>query len=117
MAAARSKTRTSTAPRSGHRPRREIALLIETSNGYARGLLNGIIAYTREHESWSVYLGEQRRGDDPPEWLRNWRGDGIIARIETERIASAVVESGLPAVDVSAARKVKALPWVETDDS
>ena len=96
--------------------RREVALLIETSNGYARGLLNGITAYIREHESWSVYLGEHGRGDDPPKWLRRWRGDGVIARIENERIASAVVDSGLPAVDVSAARKVAELPWVETDD-
>jgi LacI family transcriptional regulator len=102
------------APRRG--PRREIALLIETSNGYARGLLKGIIGYVREHESWSVYLGEQSRGGDPPRWLRRWRGDGIIARIETDRIASAVVASGLPAVDVSAARKVARLPWVETED-
>jgi LacI family transcriptional regulator len=93
-----------------------VALLIETSNGYARGLLNGIIAYMREHESWSVYLGEHARGDDPPRWLRTWRGDGVIARIENQRIASAVVQSGLPAVDVSAARKVSSLPWVETDD-
>jgi LacI family transcriptional regulator len=93
-----------------------VALLIETSNGYARGLLNGIISYMREHERWSVYLGEQGRGDDPPAWLSRWRGDGIIARIETDRIASAVVESGLPAVDVSAARKVETIPWVETDD-
>jgi len=98
------------------RKRREVALLVETSNGYARGLLNGIIAYMREHESWSVYLGEHGRGDDPPRWLRRWGGDGIIARFETERIASAVVASGLPAVDVSAARKVAPLPWVETDD-
>ena len=98
------------------RRRREVALLIETSNGYGRGLLNGIIAYIREHESWSVYLGEHGRGDDPPRWLRRWRGDGIIARIENDRIAAAVVESGLPAVDVSAARKVERLPWVETDD-
>jgi LacI family transcriptional regulator len=104
-------------PISTKRRRREVALLIETSNGYARALLNGIIAYMREHESWSVYLGEHGRGDDPPKWLRKWRGDGVIARIENDRIASAVVESGLPAVDVSAARKVAALPWVETDDS
>lgn len=96
--------------------RKEVALLIETSNGYARGLLSGITGYIREHESWSVYLGEQRRGDDPPRWLREWRGDGIIARIENKRIASAVVASGLPAVDVSAARQVARLPWVETDD-
>src|ERR1051325_8569377 len=103
------------APRHARRPRREVALLIETSNGYARGLLNGIIAYMREHETWSVYLGEHGRGDDPPPWLRRWRGDGIIARIENQRIASAVVQSRLPAVDVSAARKVARLPWVETD--
>ena len=110
------KRRSTRAPSSRARLRREVALLIETSNGYARGLLNGIIAYIREHERWSVYLGEHGRGDDPPRWLRRWRGDGVIARIENQRIASAVVESGLPAVDVSAARKVEALPWVETDD-
>ena len=101
---------------SRRRPRKEVALLIETSNGYARGLLNGIIAYMREHESWSVYLGEHGRGDDPPKWLRRWGGDGVIARIENDRIAEVVVQSGLPAVDVSAARKVQRLPWVETDD-
>jgi LacI family transcriptional regulator len=93
-----------------------VALLIASSNGYARGLLTGIIQYIREHESWSVYLGEHGRGDAPPRWLARWRGDGVIARIETDRIASAVVRSGLPAVDVSAARKVKPLPWVETND-
>src|ERR671912_75067 len=100
------KRRSTRAPSSRARARREVALLIETSNGYARGLLNGIIAYMREHESWSVYLGEHARGDDPPRWLRRWRGDGVIARIENKRIASAVIEAGLPAVDVSAARLV-----------
>src|SRR5687768_9048515 len=60
---------------------------------------------------------EQGRGDDPPPWLANWDGDGIIARIETPRIARAVVKSGLPSVDLSAARLVSTLPWVETDDA
>src|SRR5690242_5031079 len=116
MSAAKSKTTPRATANSLRRPRREVALIIETSNGYARGLLNGIISYMREHESWSVYLGEHGRGEDPPRWLRRWRGDGVIARIENDRIASAVVESGLPAVDVSAARKVERLPWVETQD-
>src|ERR1700675_3739308 len=61
--------------------RRSVALLIETSNAYARGLMDGIIAYQREHELWSIYVGEQERGARPPRWLRNWNGDGIIARI------------------------------------
>jgi LacI family transcriptional regulator len=99
------------------RQRRRVALLIETSNSYARGLLNGIVEYMRQHETWSVYLGETGRGDRPPQWLRRWRGDGIIARCENDKIAEAVVASGLPAVDVSAARTVEALPWVETDDA
>jgi len=96
--------------------RRSVALLIETSNEYARGLLRGIMAYIREHDPWSIHLPEQGRGDAPPRWLAGWHGDGIIARIENERIARAVVRVGVPTVDVSAARLVPGIPWVETDD-
>jgi LacI family transcriptional regulator len=97
--------------------RRKVALLIETSNAYARGLVQGVVHYVREHRPWSFQMMEQGRGDDPPPWLADWDGDGIIARIETPRIARAVVKSGLPAVDLSAARLVPSLPWVETDDA
>jgi LacI family transcriptional regulator len=90
--------------------------LIETSNDYARGLLHGIRDWIREHHAWSIYLAEQSRGDRPPSWLARWNGDGIIARIETPEIARAVRRSGLPAVDMSAARLLPQLPWVETDD-
>ena len=96
--------------------RRQVALLIETSNAYARGLLQGVVHYIREHQPWSFHLMEQGRGDDPPEWLENWKGDGIIARIETPRSAQAVMKANVPTVDVSAARLVPSLPWVETDD-
>lgn len=96
------------------RPR--IALLIETSNSYARGLLRGIHAYIRERGRWSTYLPELGRGDAPPAWLKAWRGDGIIARIENQRIADAIKRLKLPVVDVSAARIVPSIPWVETDD-
>lgn len=94
-----------------------VALLVETSNSYARGLLEGVIAYVREHSAWSIVLPEQERGARPPVWLENWRGDGIIARIETPQIAQAVCKTGLPVVDVSAARRVLDVPWVETDDA
>ncbi len=93
-----------------------MALIIETSNAYARGLLQGVFAYVREHSPWFFHLVEQGRGEDPPAWLADWQGDGVIARIENQRVADAVVASGLPAVDVSAGRFVPNLPWVETDD-
>lgn len=96
--------------------RPDVVLLIETSNEYSRGLLRGIMAYVGEHGPWSIYLPEQGRGEAPPGWLKRWHGDGIIARIETPQIARAVARTRLPAVDVSAARLLPSIPWVETDD-
>ena len=96
--------------------RKQVALLIETSNSYGRGLLEGVISYAREHELWSIYLPEHRRGEHPPRWLARWNGDGMIARIENVEIARAVARTGLPVIDVSAARTLPAIPWVETDD-
>jgi len=96
--------------------RSSVALLIETSNAYSRGVLEGVIDYMRQHEPWSITLPEQERGASPPDWLSRWRGDGIIARIETDEIARAVRKTKLPVVDVSAARHLPDIPWVETDD-
>jgi LacI family transcriptional regulator len=93
-----------------------VALIIETSNDYARGLLHGVVTYMREQRNWSTYLPEHTRGEQPPAWLSGWKGDGIIARIENLNIAKAVLACGLPAVDVSAANLAPTLPWVETDD-
>ena len=67
-----------------------MALLIETSNAYARGLLAGIEDYILGNGPWSVYLGEHGRGDRPPDWLAKWDGDGIIARVENRSIARAL---------------------------
>src|SRR3954466_1732416 len=102
--------------RGNGRRQKSVALLVETSNEYARGLLRGIIAYVRAHRPWTTYLAEHARGDQPPAWLKHWQGDGIIARVENSRIAKAVIATGLPAVDVSAANLVPGIPWVETDD-
>lgn len=93
-----------------------VALLIETSNSYARELLRGIRTYVHERGPWSMYLGEHRRGERLPTWLRSWRGEGVIARIETQSIANALRSLRVPTVDVSAARHVKRVPYAETDD-
>ncbi len=79
-----------------------MALLVETSNAFSRELLHGIRDWMRAHGSWAIHLSEQGRGNTPPLWLQNWRGDGIIARIETRRIADAVRACGVPVVNVSA---------------
>lgn len=97
--------------------RRKVALLVEVSNAYARGLLSGIIAYELRNAAWSVYLPEQqRRGMISVERIADWDVDGILARIETPQIADAIQRLGVPTVDLSAARLVPGIPWVETDN-
>jgi LacI family transcriptional regulator len=94
---------------------RKVALLIETSNRYARELLRGVRTWVREHEAWSIRLTEQGRGAAVPEWLRAWDGDGVIARVESVAIARELRATGLPVIDVSAALPRLAFPRVATD--
>jgi hypothetical protein len=75
-------------------------------DAYARGILEGIVEYQRTRDQWSIFLPELERGARPPSWLSHWKGDGVIARIETEEIAQAVTNLRVPTIDVSAARRV-----------
>ncbi|EMI46868.1 xylose operon transcription regulator XylR [Rhodopirellula sp. SWK7] len=96
---------------------KSVALLIESSNSYSRGMLQGIAAYMHENEQWSIRLPEQERDAPPPSWLKDWKGDGIIARIENEQIADALRNTKVPVIDVSAARRLPKVPWVEIDEA
>ena len=98
------------------RATRHVALLIETSNAYGRGLLLGVKNYLVANPGWSIYLGEHGRHETDLSWLDSWRGDGAIARIENEHTAEHVRHLGIPTIDLSAARLVPELLTIETDD-
>ena len=95
---------------------RHVALLIETSNEYARGLLRGIQAYIQEHHPWSIYLPERSRLSLDLSWLDHWTGHGVIARLENDEIAQRVHNLRLPTVNMSSARILHDVPCVETND-
>src|SRR5262249_22747100 len=98
-------------------PPRQVALLIETSHAYGRGLLRGVVAYVQAHDPWVLRLAEHGRGEVSRAELADWHGHGVIARVENPLVAEVVRSCGRPAVDVSAARLLPDLPWVETDDA
>jgi LacI family transcriptional regulator len=95
---------------------RKVALLIETSNRYGRDLLYGVRDWMREGERWAVRFTEQSRRAPLPTWLSGWKGDGIIARVDSPGIARALQRTGLPVVDVSAERFVSEFPRVSIDN-
>jgi LacI family transcriptional regulator len=67
-------------------------------------------AYARLHGPWSFYVTPGDFEQALPK-MRQWGGTGIIARIETQKIADAVLESGLPtiALDLSS-RELESRP-------
>ena len=93
-----------------------IALLIESSREYGRGLLRGIARYQQEHGPWSIYFEPHGLHERPPSWLKNWRGDGILARIDNRKMADLIVNTGLPAVDVRGALANLPIPFVGLDN-
>lgn len=98
--------------RTTSRPR--VALLIESSRAYGRGLLRGISKYVREHECWAISFEEWSWTQAA--WLADWEGEGIIARIETRAVAKAVCRMGIPVVDLRGSVPGLALPLLDTDD-
>jgi len=97
------------------RPR--VALLIESSRAYGRRTLFGVARYVREHQPWSIFLQERSLGDKCPDWLKDWKGDGIIARVESRQIANGIRKLGIPAVDVRYLLKNIGMPSVRPDDA
>ncbi len=103
--------------RSAKRRTPVVALLIETSNAFSRELLRGVRDWMRTQRAWTIHLSEQGRGNEPPRWLKSWRGDGIIARIENPKIARAVRSCGVPVVNVSATGLGPEFPAVISDSA
>ncbi len=95
---------------------RNVAVIVETSNSYARGVLRGIYEYARTRHGWTLYLTEHGRHEIDESFAGDWEFDGVIARIETEHMARIITAMDVPTVDVSAARLIEGIPWVETDD-
>lgn len=93
-----------------------VALLIETSRGYGRDLLRGVIRYLGEHGPWSIYFQPHDLSAPPPPWLKNWHGDGILVRIDNRQMARVVRQTRLPAVDLRFSVPGTGLPGVGIDN-
>jgi LacI family transcriptional regulator len=98
-------------------PLRQVLLIVETAKVYGRGLLDGIGRYAMTHGQWSLYVEERGLTDEHPNWLRSWRGDGIIFRSANRRMVEAIRRTGVPAVDTHTNVVDHGFPLVYVDDN
>jgi LacI family transcriptional regulator len=78
-----------------------VAVLVDTSTTWGRDLIAGIHRYSKECGNWELFL--EPRGLDQRRWLpKEWKGEGVIARVGLMDLAKRLKRLNLPVVNVSA---------------
>jgi LacI family transcriptional regulator len=77
-----------------------VLLLIDTAGSYGRGVVEGIGRYAFENGPWSIQFEYRALDSQPPKWLAEWSGDGIIARTSNAAQAKALLASKRPLVEL-----------------
>ncbi|MGJ8654607.1 MAG: substrate-binding domain-containing protein [Opitutaceae bacterium] len=83
-----------------HAPLKQVAILIESSTGWGRRLIEGILTESNSHQRWHNWV--------QPEGVQNnlylpegWAVDGIISIINTPKVAEQLQQYNVPVVNVS----------------
>lgn len=97
-----------------NRPPR-VALIKGPAGGMTAEMLRGISRYVREHRQWDLYSEDDPMFKPLPS-LHGWRGDGILCFVRTPRPAQEILESGIPAVNLSSASRGHGIPQVSSDN-
>lgn len=95
--------------------RKKVILLIEASRAYGRGCLLGVAKFASSHGPWTMLHFERGLTEDVPRLMLEWKGDGIISRIENAKIAAAIAECGLPTVDLRGSHPPDGGIMIDTD--
>ncbi len=94
---------------------KRIGLLLHEDSAFIRGVLQGVIQYARPGRPW---VFRTFRPDGPVKLeLRSWRPHGLITHIADGNDAQMVLDTHLPAVDVSGNMQDNPLPRIPLDDA
>jgi len=84
------------------------------ADAYEHGITRGIVRYAKAARGWDLYgYGWMFR---PLDALEVWRGDGIIARVESREDAAGLAALKVPIVDVAGAYRWPSFHLVANDD-
>lgn len=76
----------------------QVAVVVESAYGVSRVMLQGVFDYVRVYGPWSLNVIEGGLGGQQVPDPRQWKGDGIIARVPNEATAQALCAARVPVV-------------------
>jgi len=92
-----------------------VAILVDTSSTWGRGVIAGIVSYTSTHGRWNIFV-EARGLEETMQLPGGWHGDGVIARVGNAAMAAHLRSKRIPVVNVSGIELPGAsFPRVSTD--
>ncbi len=94
-----------------------VALLIETSKAFGRGLLAGVGRFARLHGQWSTFVDERGLSDPIPDWVESGDFDGIIARASRRETLEHVLGFGIPTICLGEENPISAISVMNDDEA
>lgn len=79
---------------------KRVALLIETSRAYGRGIFAGVASFVQTNPHWTVLYQERYLEQCAPRSLLEKKPDGILMRIGDRRVSGGIIRTGIPTVDL-----------------
>jgi LacI family transcriptional regulator len=95
---------------------RRVAVCVDKSRSYGRGVLRGIAEYVETRGRWSLYLDPRASGSYGADWLRGWDGDGVLAFIDDPALATSLRRARIPTVELFGHRLDLGLAHVGNDE-
>lgn len=93
-----------------------VALLIQSSLEYGRGLLRGIGSFSQAHGPWTMFHRVGLLPDHlPSPQLRKWRPQGILGQFKTQQLLRQVRRFGIPVIDLFALHRCRGIPRFSVD--
>lgn len=92
-----------------------VALLIQSSWEYGRGLLCGIGAYAQSHGPWTIFHRIELLPERLSPQLRQWRPQGVLGQFESRRVLQQIRRLGVPAIDLFGLHEAADIPRFSVD--
>jgi len=92
-----------------------VALLIQSSWEYGRGLLRGIGSYSQARGPWTLFHRVGLLPDSLSPQLRKWRPQGVLGQFESRQVLRQVRRLGIPAIDLFGLHETAGIPRFSVD--
>jgi LacI family transcriptional regulator len=95
---------------------RQVAIVIDASSSFSRGVLAGVSSWMHDRGDWTITIDDRDRVAPLPAWLLGWHGDGLISGLDDAALPRLWRRSVRPVVHVRRCVANDVLPGVFPDD-